>query len=228
MFEIMHALGRGPTNNTGPGPSELVGYWTDGNGRETGYFGSITGTIASGWFSNQELVSKIPYSNTVGNVVSGSAVWLKFLLDGKILFMPVSSIANGSYWNNLNFGRLVYGGRNGQPTTEITIADAKFTVRLPRAALTDPAPDSTINNSEWARCMYPIASTVSAEATENGAKWDSIVIPMSATFVPCQETLYGDSTRALGIYYAVASVSRSLKNTPVSSFSWRPVLEWIP
>lgn len=226
MLEMMMG-GKAKESKTGPGPQELIGYWSDGNGRETGYFGNFDKDGYPGWVTNQEIASLTKYPGDVGTIASGSAKWGKFILDGKILFMALARVARNGYWNALNTRNLVYGGRDGKGDCVVKIGNNTFHLRLCRVALTDPSSDNATNLSEWSRMIYPISSTVPVSLCENGAKWDSVTIVTSGIFVAGQETLSSDTTRSLGILGSDTLVSRTLKNTAVTSFEWRPVLELI-
>lgn len=83
--------------DTGPGPSRLLrGNWNEG------YFGTVA---QSELFAPAELCSALGFSPVLS---STTAPWHKFIIDGKILFIPDQSFAN-THWYELYNAGLVYG-----------------------------------------------------------------------------------------------------------------------
>lgn len=118
---------------TGPGPQELqCGDWS------RGYFGLVP---ASDIFTPTELCAMC----SIGSPNTTAWTWLKFVRNGKILFMNllIMTAAKNVSWNMLyNYG-LVYGTNDSGPATGhgnapvnqrkvVTKGDHSYIVRLPR------------------------------------------------------------------------------------------------
>ena len=117
-----------------------------------GFFGEVP---ASELFTASEIASACGISQ--GTAQFENEPWLKFALDGKILFRPRKSIRHSISWNSINTANCVYGGSEGK---RVTKDGQTYIVRLMKGALTDPslydASDRGAKGSEWNRLMLPI------------------------------------------------------------------------
>ena len=160
-------------SNTGPGPSTLIG----GNSRN-GFFGICYPED----FINPAVLNT-HFNMNMGNLINGTDnAWLKFIIDGEIIYKSMKAIrANVSYKYLYDKG-LVYGdglmaGENGAdhhhvptnstPTTqngEYTHNGNTYSVRLMKGGTKNPieylSPDRSTIGSEWNRLMHPIHQNV--------------------------------------------------------------------
>lgn len=116
---------------------------------DAGYFGTVP---ASELWTGSQLSSEVGISQ--GTIQFNDTPWLKFALDGKILFRPMKSFRNAISWDTINSAGCVFG------TKTVTKNGLTYKVRLMRGALTDPSkntdPDRGAKGSEWNRLMLPI------------------------------------------------------------------------
>jgi len=221
-----------------PGPQSLIGGDTT-----AGFYGEVGGG---------ELITYGELATTVG-LSSGvlqhdaESAWLKFALDGGIIFVAKKPARHTISWNTLNASSLVSG------STTITIGSLQYKVRLLKGANTDPTDwgddglwkgydiDLT-HGSEWNRLMYPIHSGVHTDASNPTAA--SVTYNQWANYSDgdllvhhdfgdgriawTQETSGGDNTQRtgrgpFGITYLHANPSTAEN----SNFGWRPVLELV-
>lgn len=213
--------------NNIPGNKNLIA--GDGN---AGYLGTVLST---------ELITGDVLSNQIG-LAAGSNLnstvnWLKFVIDGKIIFSPMKAIKSGLSWNQINSANAVYGN------TIVTINGLRYKVRLWRGANEDPVSvgNGSINhNSEWNRLMLPINVKAKSKnwsypnnVESNVPDWDIgftdedlLMGAVAAGYSWCQE-IVGSSSR---LYRGGGDASRSdyLSSSYIQSFvGWRPVLELV-
>lgn len=216
-------------NSFGPGPSELL---FGGSGQ--GFFGEVAGS---------ELITMGDLTTRMG-VTEGTAQnlddpWLKFVLDGKILYVSKRPIRHSISWDHLNLKNVVYGDTN------IFIRGNEFKVRLLKGADTDPSVNLTGNylegthNSEWSRLFYPLVSDDQYLIDQyTGPKYPSytnlelgmlyVDATTNGTYSWCQETHPGTTNgRVFRGRYGVSYLSRSSSSTG-ASYGWRPCLELVP
>ena len=121
----------------------------------------IAGSMTAGFFGivkADELWTGTQLSSAVGisqgTIINNDIDWLKFALDGKILFTPIKPIRHSLSWNTINNVGCVFG------TKTISKNGLTYKVRLIKGALTDPAafgnPDKGAKGSEWNRLILPI------------------------------------------------------------------------
>jgi len=223
--------------DTGPGPNTLLrGTY------HTGYFGRMT---AAEFFTNQEILSALMASVTANTTAQ---FWHKFIVDGKILFMPelcIGMTVPGAIYNSGlmhgtdDTGLTPYPGKSPWNTAGVnqrkTIVKSGYTyvVRLPKASTLstdqivlayDPA---TMPDSEWGRTMGRIFTFKYTNATRS--RWGDLVYMPSAGF-GCHLAftqhsaggnnlfVMGDTTRPDGV---------SMVNYGTGSYNWRPVFELV-
>lgn len=132
--------------DSGPGPQTLLrGDW------KRGYFGRVT---VPGFLTVAE-------TRTVAGLTAGTAVseatlthWMKFIFDGKIIFVPCTTLTTGISWKSIYDAGLVYGvdgfGSPGPGMStvtfnvnqkkQVTVKGFEFLIRLPKAS---PLPTTT-------------------------------------------------------------------------------------
>lgn len=140
-------MGSGGSENLGPGPQELIA-----GTMEEGFFGEVA---SSELFTASEIASACGISEGISQY--HNEPWLKFALDGKIIFRPRKAIRRSISWNSINTANCVYGGIDGK---RVTKNGQTYIVRLMKGALTDPSKfdesDRGAKGSEWNRLMLPI------------------------------------------------------------------------
>jgi len=115
-------------------PGNKVGIGT----MEEGFFGEVP---ASELFSASEIASACGISQGVAQFENEP--WLKFVIDGKIIFKPRKPIRHTISWDTINAANCVYGGSEGK---RVTKNGQTYIVRLMKGAI----------GSEWNRLMLPI------------------------------------------------------------------------
>lgn len=223
--------------DTGPGPSKLLrGNWNEG------YFGTCT---QAELFGADELCTALAFSTSARN--TGNAwVWHKFILDGKILFMPDLSIASTSWVNLYNAG-LVYGvdGKGDTPTgmsinavnqkKQVTKNNRTYWVRLPKGSaaptteyLTDlTATDGRWSEGEWNRTMGRMGCANFTRCTRsrlgNKPTYNSNNSNMTAAYTQH----FRQNGGQVWFWYNGGSDEPSYSSWTSSYYAWRPVLELI-
>lgn len=234
-------------DNSGPGPKALVA------GNETlGYFGEVTDTQLFG-ISQIAGAAGLYQGNNNAALTPGSNHWLKFIWNGKIIYIAKQPFRDNISWADLYAVGLVYGTRdNGKyplatpkhqfiqmPKNE----GPKTWVLKPRLiknAQADPMVGGDVAGylGEWSqllgRCSLALDGGITPKfATMNYAAlgWnsspDSIVMETVSTNVN-QTVVRGDggSSQIMGAYRNVLKTDRLSGN--FNQHFWRPVLELIP
>lgn len=131
--------------NVGPGPQEVIA-----GDSEYGFFGEVS--VSELW-NGQELSNLLGI--TQGTLQHSNEPWLKFVLDGKIIYKSKKPFRHSISWSHLNEKNVVYGDK--------VIEDAQgnqYKIRLMKGALTDPSKNTDSDRgakySEWNKLMLPI------------------------------------------------------------------------
>lgn len=236
MLELMLITGKVASDipsDTGPGPTTLVGEYKRPDGGHTGYFG----TLAGGSFVLTNSL-KTALGITTGTVITGAPTWLKFLIDGKIIFFPTASLMHTVSWQLLYQKGAVYGidgpgaypSPDGSPIPQTAIlayGGRTYRIRMMSVALTDPNSPGTINKTtEWGRLILPINQGTLASATEGGVKWAELNLSIDKTGILVKESY--TSTGFITAPFTNATTTSTLNKTgSQSNIQWRPVLELI-
>lgn len=209
---------------TGPGSKDLV----DWNNKNWGFFGEVPGS---------ELITFNDLTTRVG-VTEGTAQnltdpWLKFVLDGKILFVSKRTIRHSISWNHLNTRNVVYGN------TVIDILGEQYKVRLLTGADTDPTPAigyyvEGSHNSEWSRLFYPLVNddmNLPFEIRNPNAPYTNLQLGMvteNGRSSWCQEVhQWSANYRVLRGSSGVAYLGYNSSSSVSSNYGWRPCLELV-
>jgi hypothetical protein len=216
--------------NTGPGPLKpLRGDFVNG------YFGMVP---LSELFNASELSTLCGF--TIGTVLNLATNWLKFAIDGKILFFPDGPLRSNMSWLQLYVAGLVYGvdgpGPGGRSDTTqvnqlklVTKGEHTFKVRLAIGtnSPTDPIA-STLRPtelSEWDRMLVPTLVGV-----DNPIKWDDIpaadLTKGNAGWNHTQD-IYSSTHRVVRGSTSLIATSNLGNGTAQDSSLWRPVLELV-
>lgn len=192
-----------------PGPANIIA--GDASKGTFGYMGSYADLI-----SRADLQAAVGFSS--GKIEDTyTEGWLKFIYQGKILF--VSKGVMRTSWAGVNISKddllnanLVYGDANAPV---LTIGDFKYKVRLLTGGDGDPASNP---GGEWNDLIYPMSAS-----DPTGRNWDSLTDHELDLQRPttCQETRSGSNTL---IYRG----DGSLTGFGASGYcTWRPVLELV-
>lgn len=224
-----------PFDGIGPGPSELIGYTEED---DKGFFGEVP---------NAQLITMSSLTSQLG-VTQGTAQnlttpWLKFYLDGRILYVAKKNIRHSISYDYLRDLGLVDGSKI------ITINGLQYRVGL-LGGIDDGytgAVASVFNatyaaRSEWTRLMYNVSAEVSNASYHKqgqiGDNWvsypqdDTInglnISTGTGLFSWCKELDPTDSTRAVrrgnNTVTQVATGDSSFTN---ANYGWRPRLELV-
>jgi len=228
----MGSGGKKADDNSGsPGSNILIA-----GTMEEGFFGEVPATAL---ITGDALASEVGIS--AGTSQNSTAGWLKFALDGKILFVAKKPIRHTINWMDINTADCVYGNKT------VVIGGLTYKVRLMKGALTDPslydATDRGAIGSEWNRLMLPIhvkapsswayPAYVASPTKDWGIDYtDTDLVTISAAgYGPCSWCQEVSNTNAsyrvyrgrYGVSYSSAN-SSTIANT---NMGWRPVLELV-
>jgi len=224
--------------DTGPGPSKLLrGNWNEG------YFGTVSQTEL---FAAQELCTALAFSPTYVNNGSGW-VWYKFIIDGKILFIPDFPVGSTSWYNLYNAG-LVYGvdGTGDVPSgfstslknqkKQVTKNNRTYWVRLPKGSaapttelLTDlTAADGRWANGEWNRTLGRMGCNSFTLCTRSrlGNKVPVTTSTSAACSIALTQHFRTLNSAVISFFNAASDVPTQLAWTG-DGYYWRPVLELV-
>ena len=223
--------------DTGPGPSKLLrGNWNEG------YFGTCT---QAELFGAAELCTALAFTPSAQNT-NTSWVWHKFILDGKILFMPDLSIASTA-WYDLYINGLVYGvdgpgetpdgfgiGSRNQKK-QVTKNNRTYRVRLPKGSaaptteyLTDlTATDGRWSEGEWNRTMGRMGCANFTRCTRSRLGNKPVYTTDNTNLTAAYTQHLRQSNAAVLFWYSGGSDVPTYTSWTTAYFAWRPVLELI-
>lgn len=207
-----------------PGSDTFIGEYIrpDGTGH-TGYYGVVA---PDEFITLSQLKSA---TGVTGQAVVNETSWLKFYIDGAILYVAKTAVVHSMNWEELNARGVIFGGKI------ITIKGQRFKVRSFKTLGPGiSAGGSIVAGNEWDRLL----SNVSTEglARQEGGKWASFTpgeLGLNAnvgSFTICQE--YNTNTsgqvwvRGLNTVGGSGGVFSNQSNT-YTYMGWRPVLELI-
>lgn len=235
--------------NMGVGPDELVG----GDLRKAGFFGEVS---PNDFITGNALASSIGLSS--GTAQFSDEPWLKFCIDGEIVFVAKKTYRSGISWEQIYQAGAVYGtgdngsnpsGSNRLQDATVTIGGDDYRVTLLKGVNGDPSPNLAgydlyfTHGSEWNRLMYPIHSGVHTESLNPDTP--SIPYAQWATYSDAdllvhrdfgngayswtQETPIDNTTSRFNRgSYGVPYVRRTTSTHTNSAYGWRPALRLIP
>lgn len=163
-------------SNLGPGPQTLLA-----GDATNGFFGELP---ASEFFSSSVLHNNVLTNTSYewGTITEINDAWLKFVIDGKILYTPKKFLSYGVTWESLYHNGAVYGtGDNGSHpppsgtrTQDCTVSGRylpvpdsnQYKVRLFKGAEADPSifdseylhvfHENKVDMSEWNRTIMAV------------------------------------------------------------------------
>lgn len=212
-----------------PGPKGLVA-----GDLQAGYFGIVS---SFDLFTGQELADAVGL--TEGSSQFDHAGFLKFAIDGKIIYKSKKPFRHSISWDHIDSKGCVSG------TKEITKNGITYKVRLMKTGTEDPMSSSSgsaLFGSEWNRLMYPIhehAETDSGWFTDENvdkptSNWgvnftdeDLGVVTIDGRYHWCQEVGEGMSERLVRGNAGVSVSNYYSSSSAVKVIGWSPVLEVI-
>lgn len=175
-----------------------------------GFYGEIP---AAEFITGSALASAVGLS--AGTLQHDTTPWLKFALEGKILYIPQKTIRYSLSWEHIYQAGVVYGvdgfgvtpsGGDVDQGTVVTVGGKDYRVRLLRGAASDPTTDSTgydiveSHGSEWNRLMYPIHSGVHTTAGNPTTHTDPSAEPYGTWAQYSDDDLLVDNPFGTGVY----------------------------
>lgn len=230
MFEMLLNRVSDLPSNLGPGPKSLIG-----GDKNAGFFGEVP---YNQFKNGVELASAI--NLTAGIVQNTNEPWLKFILDGKILYVAKKTFRHTLSWDQINAVGAVVG------TKQISFGGNTYKVRLLKATVTDFQYNNSFDppethGSEWNRLMYRVSgrpwynaeNTLASENIEEGdwaqyteAQLNFVWQLADGGVTMCQERVGSDNIRRGS--GGVSHVWYNPSNTAARTHGWRPVLELVP
>lgn len=235
---------------SGPGPQTLQGsYTTPGdNTKIAGFYGEVT---SANFINPTNLATAVGL--TTGIVLNNTTAWLKFLLDGKILFIPKLPIRYNTSWGDLYAKGAIYGDDTGgtypypantpvNQSMRVTIGGQQYRVRLIRGSAQDPGARTTTDDdpghigSEWNRLIYPVSVLTKTPNNQVGPKFiaspyaaaDLGINSFTGSMTICMESTAGTLTAVVVRGYTTTSGSSYGNKAGMNDRGgWRPVLELI-
>ncbi|MFA5623129.1 MAG: hypothetical protein WC981_02775 [Candidatus Dojkabacteria bacterium] len=232
---------------TGPGPQTLIGQYTDPNNpsRQHGYFGEVS---SSELISGDTLASAIGL--TAGITQNTTTSWLKFYIDGRIVYVPKKPIRHSLSWQDVYQAGAVYGdnttglhpaGTARVQDASVAIGDDTFTVSLIRGANSDPVTNETgydvpaSHGSEWNRLFYNITTTTySTKPSQEGDQWvnytdlDLGMETGNGRYSWCiEQHAYEATYRVFRGYIGISGLFGSTVTFASAGYGWRPKLELV-
>jgi len=221
----------------------------------------IVGDMTAGFFGEvptSELITGDDLATTIGLTAGTSQYsdesWLKFALDGNIIYVAKKPYRHTVSWENIYQAGAVYGtgdnglypsGVNRLQNANISVDGFSLDVTLLKGANTDTTgSDDTgydlayTHTSEWNRLMYPIHSGIHTNANNPStpsvpyAQWatysDSDLLVHNSfgngSYSWVQETPATSTQRLYRGYLGVTHVTRTTAADNRTPFGWRPCL----
>lgn len=214
------------TGDTGPGPTTLLYQHRNSDTDYFGYYGEVP--IAE---STAKLLSgnDMRFFLGEGVVYKTDMVWHKFLLNGKILFIPLGGPVRKITYNYLRNKDYVNPSK-----PNISNAGRNYKLRLPDMAPGVDALSSTQyrNDSEFAKLIAPLLKGIASPAT-GGVKWGSFTMEFYATGTAQESYFFGmEMYSAYAMAYGLtkpATGGYTIYVTDLRDYMhWLPVLELVP
>lgn len=203
----------------GPGPQKLIG-----GDMTAGFFGEVP---VAELITGASLATQVGLSAGVER--NSDEPWLKFAIDGKIVYYAKKSFRSAISRNSVSVAI----------NKSITIGKNTFLVSLPGVRNPTPPAYSDLpdgpytHNSEWNRLMYPItqATTEHPKNSQVGPNWAQYTaeeLSMSPSTGNGVATWGLEMEGSSGLWRGndgVSSISRSTPSLAYAGYGWRPRLE---
>jgi hypothetical protein len=217
--------------DSGPGPQTLLrGDW------KRGYFGRVPVGV---FLTVAETRAVTAFSAGTAEAESGLTHWHKYIWDGKILFIPNSTISNAVSWNLIYQAGLMYGvdGFGSAPAgiaggvvinvnqkRVVTVKGFDFMVRAPKMSALPTSQYITAEpqyaESEWLDLMCRTYFTTTR--TDLKGKWDDVAGKPTTRFIG--QHIAGTNAVLLGANSNIDDLITGY-TLPNASFGWLPVFE---
>jgi hypothetical protein len=220
---LLNSMKKGGTYfpNSGPGSKTLVG-----GDEVAGFFGEVP---VSELINGTQLASSIGLASGISQFENEP--WLKFIIDGRIVYYAKKSYRHSLSWDNIK-------NAGGVGDKQIQVGDFLFSVTLPKGRNPDLAipfaggeDTASSHNSEWNRLMYKVsASDPPSQSGPNWAAYSDLDLNINynggknnGTW--CQESSINTSTRVQRGSGGVSTISHHASSNTSNFLCWRPVLE---
>ncbi|MFA5623281.1 MAG: hypothetical protein WC981_03570 [Candidatus Dojkabacteria bacterium] len=234
---------------TGPGPQTLIGQYTDPNNpsRQHGFFGEV---------ASDEFISGDALASAIGLIAgisqNSTTSWLKFYIDGGIIYVPKKPIRHTVSWQDIYQAGAVYGdnttglhpaGTARVQDTQVTIGEDTYKVMLLKGANSNPVTDeygydvAASHGSEWNRLFYNIATTIySDKASQEGDQWVEYTDDDLGTWFfedvgaynwCIEQSVAETNCRVIRGHSGVSYLLRLTVTNAHVNYGWRPKLELV-
>jgi len=175
-------------------------------------YGIFLGEVPSNEFIDGESLAK-HIGLTEGVLCNIDTPWLKFLLDGDIIYVPMKPLMHMVSWDAINECGAVYENEGAI----INIGNNEYDITLLKGANSDPTTPFSAgwdmahtHNSEWNRLMYPIHSGIHTDNRN----------PSTPSVPYAQWATYSDNDLIVDYRVGDGSISWT-QETPDSNTEWR-------
>lgn len=216
--------------NSGPGPSAIA------YGDSTmGFFGEVA---SSDFISGSALASAIGL--TAGTLINDTTAWLKFSLNGEVLFVPKSDIRQAATWQDIYQAGAVYGdntvgtypsGSNRLQNASVTIQEKQFKVKMLSGSTGDRVSNNTGNDiptsrgTEWNKLFYPLSNTdVASAPTPRWKLYNDAQLDLNNRYKWCKETPVSVTSRIIRGGGSISNTDLGIATEVGNYFGWRPCL----
>lgn len=202
----------------------------------------FAGDVSAGYFGHTNysaLIDGSTLANTVGlsagTVTNSQVGWLKFIIDGKIIFVAYRPLRINISWNSLKAADLITGNKI------VKIGSLYYRVRLMKGAQNNPSAhtdaDRDAIGSEWNRLMLPISDKArtggwqypeyAGTVPDWGGMYTSTDLDNTVN-TWCQENPTGiPGSAVVRGYGSDCSMAAWAGADSTTNYAWRPVLELI-
>ncbi|WBF04891.1 hypothetical protein [Erwinia phage vB_Ea277G] len=235
-----------------PGATTPIGRYVDPNNsaRFTEFYGEVANSAMPSVAALRAL------GGNVGSAINATIPWLKFGIDGRLLYTPKKPITSAYGWSALYSSGLVWGSNdnglfnNGTPRNQLrTIVLNGVTYKVMLWNVLQPglgklpyngnyANRTEMLGSDWMRLIPNIVSTT--VSAQEGPKWETYdpvndLMLIGGTTTPgglqlCREQVNANDSlaRAATVWSSIWTVGAPVITDVQAYLGWRPVLEIIP
>lgn len=216
---------------TGPGPTTLQsGTW------ERGFFGMVAAADVA-------LTQEIRDVVGAGNINTTNDLWAKWILRGKILFVPIRHVLTNITWNQIYSAGCMYGVAGNGPATGhgltgvdqlkiLAKGEHEYIVRTPRC---QTSADYVYNtgvakdyDSEWFHCFTSLYNVNNPFPCNDVASYDNTLYFVQTT---APNAFFAEITGANSACQYAANPTQIFAPGATSPrttvLSWRPILELV-
>jgi len=200
--------------NSGPGAIELIA-----GDDSVGWLGEVTtGSLITG----AALISRL--GGGLGTGVNSSSPWLKFVHNGKVLFVASRPYSRQVSWSMLNSKDILTGART------LVIGEHTYKVRVLTGGNANPA---SVAGGEWDALMYAVSEGRPSEYVGlKAANYSDSALGVGTSSNPirtiCMETMANNAANGLNRgRVGVQWFGGLVKSDDGTLVYWRPVLELV-